>query len=150
MIKKQNIQDLFHDSINWLRDTGTLEKMNDMEYTRLKADKTWLNREGWWIKFNRTKTTYEEFKAPEHDYNPKVRVDQPLLIYQLAPAFMFLGFGIGVALIGFGGEFWRHGDIEKLTTDGIKLLKYVGYFLLNAPRQFIFWSLIESHPPDSP
>ena len=108
-LKSYFIQDLFHESINWLRDTGTLEKMNDIEYTRLKADKTWLRREGFWKKFNRTKTTYEEFKAPVHDYNPKVRVDQPLSIYQLAPAFMLLGFGIGVSFIGFGGEFFRQG-----------------------------------------
>lgn len=102
------VQDLFHNSINWLRDTGTLEKLNDMEYTRLKADKTWLQYRGWFEKFKRTETTYEEFRAPAHEYNPKVRVDQPLSIYQLAPAFMILGFGITFALIGFGGEFCRH------------------------------------------
>ena len=149
-MKSKSIQAVFHDSINWLRDTGTLEKLNDMEYARLKSDKTWLRGKGWFEKFKRTKTSYEEFRAPVHEYNPKVRVDQPLSIYQLAPAFMFLGFGITVSLIGFGVEFCRHEGAEKLSRDVMKLLKDVGYFLLKAPRQLIFWSLIESHPPDSP
>ena len=91
--------------------------MDDMEYTRLKADKTWLRGERWFEKFKRTKSTYEEFRAPLHEYNPKVRADQPLSVYQLAPAFMFLGIGIAVALIGFGGEFCRRGGIEKLTRE---------------------------------
>ena len=114
LIQTHYIQDLFHDSINWLRDSGTLEKMNDIEYTRLKEDKTWLRGEGWFEKFRRTKTTYEEFRAPVHEYNPKVRVDQPLSIYQLSPAFMFLGFGIVIALVGFFGEHFKQRRIKKL------------------------------------
>ena len=84
-----------------------------MEYRRLKGDKKWLRGEGWFEKFRRTKTTYEEFRAPAHEYNPRVRIDQPLSIYQLAPAFMFLGIGIAAALIGFCGEHFKQRRIEK-------------------------------------
>ena len=110
--------------------------MNEMEYRRLKADKKWLRKLGtsnsWFVKFNKTKTTYEEFRAPEHDYNPKVRVNQPLTILQLAPAFMALGFGIAVSIISIGAEFCTHVEgIEKLTRD---------------VRQFIFWAIIEFIP----
>ena len=116
--------------------------MDDLEYTRLKSDKAWLRREGWWKKFNRTKTTYEEFRAPFHEYNPKVRVDQPLSIYQLAPAFMLFSFGIAVALISIGREFCSRGGIEKLTRDCMKLPKMV--------RKLIFWAVIEFTPSSKP
>ena len=99
--------------------------MNELEYRRLKADKNWLRQLGtsnsWFDKFNKTKTTYEEFRAPGHDYNPKVRVNQPLTILQLAPAFMALGFGIAVSsFIGVAGELCGRrimGRIRRDTTN---------------------------------
>ena len=92
--------------------------MNDMEFLRLKSDKAWLRHERWPEKFKRTKTTYEEFIAPVHEYNPKVRFDQPLTIHQLAPAFMLFCFGIAVSIISIGVEFCIHVEgIKKLTRE---------------------------------
>ena len=109
--------------------------MNDMEFMRLKYDKAWLRHNYFPDKFRRTKTTYEEFIAPAHEYNPKVRVDQPLTIYQLAPAFILFCFGIAVSILSMGVEFCTHVEgIQKLTID---------------VRQFIFWAIIE-FIPDNP
>ena len=117
--------------------------MNEMEYRRLKADKNWLRQYGtsnsWFNKFNKTKSTYEEFRAPAHDYNPKVRVNQPLTILQLAPAFMALGFGIAVSsFIGVGGEFCSHGGMERIRRDILQIPRMI--------KQFIFWAIIEFVP----
>ena len=70
--KPSYLQDLFQNSTMWLRDTGILNKLwND------------------------------ELNAPVHVPDPKVRINEPLNLYQVGIAFMAVAGGLVLALLGF-------------------------------------------------
>ena len=70
--KPSYLQDLFQNSTMWLRDTGILNKLwND------------------------------ELNAPVHVPDPKVRINEPLNLYQVGIAFMVVAGGLVLALLGF-------------------------------------------------
>ena len=70
--KPSYLQDLFQNSTMWLRDTGILNKL--------------------WA---------DELNAPIHVPDPKVRVNEPLDVYQVGTAFIIEAGGLVLALLGF-------------------------------------------------
>ena len=69
------LQKLFENATIWLRDTGILNKIKD-----------------------------DELNAPVKIPRRKIKIDQPLSIYEMTPAFLIVLPGLSLAIIAFAGE----------------------------------------------
>ena len=69
------LQKLFENATIWLRDTGILNKIKD-----------------------------DELNAPVKIPRRKIKIDQPLSIYEMTPAFLIVLPGLSLAVIAFAGE----------------------------------------------
>ena len=70
-----HLQKLFENATIWLRDTGILNKIKD-----------------------------DELNAPVKIPRRKIKIDQPLSIYEMTPAFLIVLPGLSLAIIAFAGE----------------------------------------------